>query len=86
MFIYACCHLYGRCQRSVHVPAGIYYANLLLERLRGKLKLFLKSELDFDMDMESVISDETESDKDDTVQQACNNFLKAEKFDNMFYV
>lgn len=28
------CHLYGRCQRSVSVPAPIYYVNLLTERAR----------------------------------------------------
>ena len=32
--MYQLCHIYGRCQRTVSMPAPVYYANLLAERGR----------------------------------------------------
>lgn len=36
--LYALCHLYGRCQRTVSVPAPLYYAQLLAQRARIYMK------------------------------------------------
>jgi len=35
---YQLCHLYGRCPRSVSIPAPVYYAHLVAARARSHVK------------------------------------------------
>ncbi|VDN87401.1 unnamed protein product [Brugia pahangi] len=36
--IYALCHIYARCNKSVSIPAPVYYAHLACDRARRLLK------------------------------------------------
>ncbi len=38
MITYQLCHMYGRCPRSVSIPAPVYYADLVATRARCHIK------------------------------------------------
>eukprot|EP00914_Ancora_sagittata_P006672 GHVO01013374.1.p1 GENE.GHVO01013374.1~~GHVO01013374.1.p1 ORF type:complete len:954 (+),score=173.32 GHVO01013374.1:163-3024(+) len=91
-FIYQMCHLQGRCQRTVSLPAPVYYAQLLLERCRILVKEAVREGTEGRLD---ISSDAGSSDaggaftlaEREEVMKIGNNLLKslAVKSYPMFY-
>eukprot|EP00918_Siedleckia_nematoides_P044093 GHVU01096381.1.p1 GENE.GHVU01096381.1~~GHVU01096381.1.p1 ORF type:complete len:445 (-),score=98.70 GHVU01096381.1:1121-2455(-) len=91
-FLYQSCHLFGRAQRTVSIPAPVYYAKILAERARvlGLQAIHTDVGLDFTSDVQSTSSGQQSVDASklsDAIEVA--NILLAEtgkKANVMFYV
>ncbi|KFG40799.1 argonaute AGO [Toxoplasma gondii GAB2-2007-GAL-DOM2] len=56
--MYSLCHVYGRCQRAVSIPAPLYYAELLAARAQSYMKVGMRRERNIDIDDLSHLSGE----------------------------
>ncbi|XP_003368159.1 eukaryotic translation initiation factor 2C 2 [Trichinella spiralis] len=80
---YYLCHLYGRCARSVSIPAPVYFADLVCARARYHVLAALKSglvEKFSDMDSNSKSSSSSSStSKAESVKAKLDNIIALHK-------